>query len=88
MYLLIQSVDKSDKVIYNRFTFHNVSINSYKIPREYRSIQRFTFHNVSINSLQSALEGAGIVIFTFHNVSINSLLPFMHIILLLFIYIP
>ncbi len=43
-------------VLIRKFTFHNVSINSF-LPQEFlSSAEQFTFHNVSINSL-SRLRG-------------------------------
>ena len=48
MYLLILRF-MSCSLYNNKFTFHNVSINSYKdVSKKLKKI--FTFHNVSINS--------------------------------------
>ena len=50
MYLLIQQQKTGREKRNTRFTFHNVSINSYLIDYAQKFVDRFTFHNVSINS--------------------------------------
>ena len=60
------------KRICQKFTFHNVSINSNGAVETYISRVQFTFHNVSINSMHEQLADYFCFLFTFHNVSINS----------------
>ena len=71
MFLLIP-IAHPESLQPQRFTFHNVSINSLILSISARTKFSFTFHNVSINSL--ILNDYIIIkcLFTFHNVSINS----------------
>ena len=50
MFLLIPKAASKSGWIKNLFTFHNVSINSFRMKGECQLIFVFTFHNVSINS--------------------------------------
>ena len=50
MYLLIRIGSESSYFNNNKFTFHNVSINSTTDKELNEKLQKFTFHNVSINS--------------------------------------
>ena len=70
MFLLIPG-KKSSGQTSGRFTFHNVSINTFTYQVRKEDVFPFTFHNVSINTgklLNLKLREQ----FTFHNVSINT----------------
>ena len=72
MYLLNHTVTSSVLSFANAFTFHYVSIKSYKNMRYYHNVPTFTFHYVSIKSINLHIMTKQISIFTFHYVSIKS----------------
>ena len=60
------------KLLSQKFTFHNVSINTDPGRADARMLLQFTFHNVSINTPGTGTRKEGAAGFTFHNVSINT----------------
>ena len=54
------------------FTFHDVSINTYRYPMISTPVGTFTFHDVSINTANCCLYACREICFTFHDVSINT----------------
>ena len=73
MYLLIPGDYGASSATGDKFTFHNVSINSHSLDSKIGCRTIFTFHNVSINSIRHRDSFVNLTLFTFHNVSINSL---------------
>ena len=77
MYLLIPSLYIKEGKAFIKFTFNNVSINSFLfviiLPCCSYAFIKFTFHNVSINSHRQSVKFLHQSVFTFHNVSINSM---------------
>ena len=73
MFLLIQAFTGLPALIAATFTFHNVSINTFKSFVYNATTTLFTFHNVSINTKARTLASyVQALKFTFHNVSINT----------------
>ena len=74
MFLLIRTIVQQTLFVWNNFTFHNVSINTYDSVSYIRYFSLFTFHNVSINTRPPIPPKPPEPHFTFHNVSINTLI--------------
>ena len=73
MYLLNRAVYYFEKKTYAFFTFHNVSIKSFRSLSYVIIVANFTFHNVSIKSIILPAVSSEPLRFTFHNVSIKSI---------------